>query len=500
MNVIACQNLGCYRLVSELGADDEEVSEGGIPRVIVLGYDRLPLQAKAPHPHGNILGPEDPQPTNCQFLRNEDERERLARYTAPHAHSPPLPPSSGCLTQIQTLRITSTQALIDVVTATLPPPLLPPLPPSLSIPPLVDRRDDIPESEQPPRKRLYLSTIGSRYEIGESSTARPTRGRGIDYGFVSTVDAEEMSDMQAELLALREQQRRARQSGPETRTPNHQDASGDGNMVNLLNFKGTKVVVGLKTRVIEKMESVSISVVVLLRINKVCPPATLLGAALTLGGMHPREMVVFMSVEHQDTSREIVPDIVKNKEGGKWETQEIRQEEEDQVGKKQIRNYQSVQDFPEVFPEDLPGLPPTRPVEFQIDLIPGAAPVARATYRLALIYRSEGKGIKFDWGEKEENAFQLIKQKLCSAPILALPEGSEDFVVYCDASHKGLGVVLMQRRNNEHKVSSITDGPERRTIQTSEDKLLLAWMNLWSKAWVKSFAMADIFIQQKLSR
>ncbi|GKB92301.1 putative reverse transcriptase domain-containing protein, partial [Tanacetum coccineum] len=48
-------------------------------------------------------------------------------------------------------------------------------------------------------------------------------------------------------------------------------------------------------------------------------------------------------------------------------------------------------------------------------------------------------------GEKEENAFQLIKQKLCSAPILALPEGSEDFVVYCDASHKGLGAILMQR-------------------------------------------------------
>nr|GFA91601.1 putative reverse transcriptase domain-containing protein [Tanacetum cinerariifolium] len=55
------------------------------------------------------------------------------------------------------------------------------------------------------------------------------------------------------------------------------------------------------------------------------------------------------------------------------------------------------------------------------------------------------KAIKFDWGEKEENDFQLIKQKLCSAPILALPEGSEDFVVYCDASHKGLGAMLMQR-------------------------------------------------------
>ncbi|GKF91313.1 hypothetical protein Tco_0275014 [Tanacetum coccineum] len=44
------------------------------------------------------------------------------------------------------------------------------------------------------------------------------------------------------------------------------------------------------------------------------------------------------------------------------------------------------------------------------------------------------KGIKFDWGEKEENTFQLIKQKLCSAPILALLEGSEDFVVYWKAN------------------------------------------------------------------
>ncbi|GJX00826.1 putative reverse transcriptase domain-containing protein [Tanacetum coccineum] len=55
------------------------------------------------------------------------------------------------------------------------------------------------------------------------------------------------------------------------------------------------------------------------------------------------------------------------------------------------------------------------------------------------------KSVKFKWGEKAEAAFQLLKKKLCSAPILALPEGSENFVVYCDASHKGLGAVLMQR-------------------------------------------------------
>ncbi|GJV55207.1 putative reverse transcriptase domain-containing protein [Tanacetum coccineum] len=224
--------------------------------------------------------------------------------------------------------------------------------------------------------------------------------------------------------------------------------------------------------------------------------------------------------------------------------------EEDNSEGKQIKDVPIIRDFPEVFPEDLPGLPPTRPVEFQIDLIPGAAPVAQAPYRLAPsemkelleqlqelsdkgfirpssspwgaplrvreqdipktafqtryghyefqvmpfgltnapadkkkheehlkdilellkkeklgIHVDPAKiesikdwaspktpmeirkflGIKFDWGEKEENVFQLIKQKLCSAPILALPEGSKDFVVYCDASHKGLGAVLMQR-------------------------------------------------------
>ncbi|GKF02349.1 hypothetical protein Tco_0029272, partial [Tanacetum coccineum] len=84
---------------------------------------------------------------------------RLARCTAPSTHSSPplvpspLLPSSGCPTQIQTLRIASTQALIDAVTAALPSPPLPPLPPSIYIALPVDRKDDIPESERPPRKR-----------------------------------------------------------------------------------------------------------------------------------------------------------------------------------------------------------------------------------------------------------------------------------------------------------------------------------------------------------
>ncbi|GKC21248.1 putative reverse transcriptase domain-containing protein [Tanacetum coccineum] len=172
---------------------------------------------------------------------------------------------------------------------------------------------------------------------------------------------------------------------------------------------------------------------------------------------------------------------------------EILIETKDKSKEKRLEDVPTVRDFPEVFPEDLPGLPPIRQVEFQIDLVPGFAPVARALYRLApsemeelstqlqelsdkgfirpiaqegkivrqvlevrLLAVEEGfskiakpmtkltqKSVKFNWGEKEETAFQTLKQKLCSAPILALSEGSENFAVYCDASYKGLGAVLM---------------------------------------------------------
>ncbi|GJW24532.1 putative reverse transcriptase domain-containing protein [Tanacetum coccineum] len=55
------------------------------------------------------------------------------------------------------------------------------------------------------------------------------------------------------------------------------------------------------------------------------------------------------------------------------------------------------------------------------------------------------KKVAFEWGDKQEAAFQTLKNKLCSAPILALPQGAENFIVYCDASRKGLGAVLMHK-------------------------------------------------------
>ncbi|GJR03044.1 putative reverse transcriptase domain-containing protein [Tanacetum coccineum] len=262
--------------------------------------------------------------------------------------------------------------------------------------------------------------------------------------------------------------------------------------------------------------------------------------------------------------------------------QVTKKETEDKSEEKRLEDVPTVWDFTEVFPEDFPGLPPTQQVEFQIDLVPGAAPMARTPYRLApselqdlstqlqelsdngfirpssstwgapvlffkkkngsfqmcIDYRELNKltvknryplpriddlfdqlqgsrvyykidqrsgyhqlrvreedipktafrtryghykfqvmpfgltnsptvfmnlmnriakpmskltqnNVKFDWSEKAEAAFQLLKQNLCSALILALPDGSENFVVYCDASRKGLGAVLMQRERSE---------------------------------------------------
>nr|GEV87994.1 putative reverse transcriptase domain-containing protein [Tanacetum cinerariifolium] len=117
-------------------------------------------------------------------LPSEAKVERLlATPTPPPSPLTTLsPPSAG----ERLARIASSQALINAVTAALP---SPPLPPPLCIPSPVDHRNDTPETEMPPRKRSCLFALGSRYEIGDSFTARPTGGRGIDYGFVSTLDA-----------------------------------------------------------------------------------------------------------------------------------------------------------------------------------------------------------------------------------------------------------------------------------------------------------------------
>ncbi|GJX20163.1 putative reverse transcriptase domain-containing protein [Tanacetum coccineum] len=200
-----------------------------------------------------------------------------------------------------------------------------------------------------------------------------------------------------------------------------------------------------------------------------------------------------------------------------------------------------VRNFPEVFPDDLSGLPPNQEIKFHIDIIPGAIPDLRSGYHQLRVHEDDipktafrtryghfeftvmpfglknalaifmdlmnrflghvinGDGIHvdpskieaiknwealrtpsevrsflglagyyrrfienfskiaksltiltqksktFDWGKEHEMAFQTFKDKLCNVPVLALPDGPKDFVVYYNASGLGLGCVLIQR-------------------------------------------------------
>ncbi|GKA54095.1 putative reverse transcriptase domain-containing protein [Tanacetum coccineum] len=90
-------------------------------------------------------------------------------------------------------------------------------------------------------------------------------------------------------------------------------------------------------------------------------------------------------------------------------------ETEDKSGEKRLEDVPIVRDFPEVFPEDLSGLPPTRQVEFQIDLMPGAAPVARAPYRLA---PSKMKELSEQLQELSDKGFIRPSSSPWGAPVL----------------------------------------------------------------------------------
>ncbi|GJV35896.1 putative reverse transcriptase domain-containing protein [Tanacetum coccineum] len=116
-----------------------------------------------------------------------------------------------------------------------------------------------------------------------------------------------------------------------------------------------------------------------------------------------------------------------------------------------LSNISVVREFEDVFPEDLSGLPPKEKLyakfskcEFWLQEVHFLGHVVNQNGIHVDPSKIEANS-KYVWGVEQEEAFQALKDNLCDAPILMLPDGVEDFVVYCDASNQGLGCVLMQR-------------------------------------------------------
>ncbi|GJS56543.1 putative reverse transcriptase domain-containing protein [Tanacetum coccineum] len=138
--------------------------------------------------------------------------------------------------------------------------------------------------------------------------------------------------------------------------------------------------------------------------------------------------------------------------------------EEDKSEGKQLKDVPIVRDFPEVFPEDLPGLPPARPVEFQIDLIPGAAPVARAPYRLA---PSKMKELSEQLQELSDKGFIRPSSSPWGAPVLFVKKKDGSFRMCID--YRELNKLTVKNRYPLPRIDDLFDQLQGSSIYSKID-------------------------------
>ncbi|GJW10335.1 putative reverse transcriptase domain-containing protein [Tanacetum coccineum] len=139
-------------------------------------------------------------------------------------------------------------------------------------------------------------------------------------------------------------------------------------------------------------------------------------------------------------------------------------ETEDRSGEKRLEDVPIVRDFPEVFPEELPGLPPTRQVEFQIDLMPGAAPVARAPYRLA---PSEMKELSEQLQELSDKGFIRPSSSPWGAPVLFVKKKDGSFWMCID--YRELNKLTVKNRYPLPRIDDLFDQLQGSSVYSKID-------------------------------
>ncbi|GJT65882.1 putative reverse transcriptase domain-containing protein [Tanacetum coccineum] len=139
-------------------------------------------------------------------------------------------------------------------------------------------------------------------------------------------------------------------------------------------------------------------------------------------------------------------------------------EAEDKSEEKRLEDVPIVRDFPEVFPEDLPGLPPTRQVEFRIDLVPGAAPVARAPYRLA---PSEMKELSEQLKELSDKGFIRPSSSPWGAPVLFVKKKDGSFQMCID--YQGLNKLTVKNCYPLPRINDLLDQLQGSSVYSKID-------------------------------
>ncbi|GKA10235.1 putative reverse transcriptase domain-containing protein [Tanacetum coccineum] len=139
-------------------------------------------------------------------------------------------------------------------------------------------------------------------------------------------------------------------------------------------------------------------------------------------------------------------------------------EVEDKSKEKRLEDVPIVRDFPDVFPEDLPGLPPTRQVEFQIDLVPGAAPVARAPYRLA---PSEMKELSEQLQELSDKGFIRPSSSPWGAPVLFVKKKDGSFRMCID--YRELNKLTVKNRYPLPRIDDLFDQLQGSSVYSKID-------------------------------
>ncbi|GJZ81903.1 hypothetical protein Tco_0646897 [Tanacetum coccineum] len=246
--------------------------------------------------------------------------------------------------------------------------------------PSTSRRADILEADTPPRKRLLLTTPRPSCEVGESYVAAavrqpgPTMAHRVDY---SLIDAMETRSACPRLNRAKE---------PERNRPNSVAANNGGRVVET---KGTNwgrhscwereearqdqnIVTGLEPGDLGFRYEIEIASGQLVENDKV------IKGCMDWLSNYKAEIIC-----HEKVVRIPLPDGKVLRVVGERPEEKARLLMSAKASDKKQEEIVVVRDFPEVFPDDLSGLPPIREIEFRIELIPRATPVAKSPYRLA---------------------------------------------------------------------------------------------------------------------